>query len=134
MVPSRSKLLAKQWMQRARSNLERAELAKTPNSFLEDQCFDAQQAAEKALKAICILRGARFPYTHDLGKLIDVLELDGLDIPQAVKDGQALTDYAVNTRYPSWGPPVTEDELKTALSLAKVIFEWSQSQLGDGGA
>jgi HEPN domain-containing protein len=30
--------------------------------YLEDLCFDAQQAAEKAIKAVFIAPGERFPY------------------------------------------------------------------------
>lgn len=37
-----------EWLARARSNLVRASL-KMPGVYLEDLCFDAQQAAEKAL-------------------------------------------------------------------------------------
>ena len=38
------------WVDRARSNLIRAQ-HKIPDVYLGDLCFDAQQAAEKALKA-----------------------------------------------------------------------------------
>jgi HEPN domain-containing protein len=38
------------WLRRARSNLARASTAKTDEIMWEDLCFDAQQAAEKALK------------------------------------------------------------------------------------
>jgi hypothetical protein len=39
-----------EWLRRARSNLERARV-RTPNTCLEDACFDAQQSAEKSIKA-----------------------------------------------------------------------------------
>src|SRR6266702_1719074 len=41
----------REWLNRARSNLARAR-AKIPDAYLEDLCFDAQQAAEKAIKAV----------------------------------------------------------------------------------
>ena len=41
--------------------------------MLEDLCFDAQQAAEKAIKAILIYRGIAFPYVHDLGTLLGLV-------------------------------------------------------------
>jgi hypothetical protein len=40
------------WLQRAESNLEIARWARREKVLLEDLCFDAQQAAEKALKAL----------------------------------------------------------------------------------
>lgn len=40
----------REWLRRARSNLARASQGQvTPDGLLEDACFDAQQAAEKAL-------------------------------------------------------------------------------------
>src|SRR5829696_10527795 len=45
----------REWLNRARSNLVRAQ-AILPGVYLEDLCFDAQQAAEKAIKAVLIAR------------------------------------------------------------------------------
>ncbi|MBI3799108.1 MAG: HEPN domain-containing protein [Deltaproteobacteria bacterium] len=50
----------REWLNRARSNLSRAK-AKTPDIYLEDLCFDAQQAAEKAIKAVLLKQGVSFP-------------------------------------------------------------------------
>ena len=55
----------REWLNRARSNLVRARGEKE-GVYLEDLCFDAQQAAEKAIKAFLVHRGVRFPYVHDL--------------------------------------------------------------------
>ena len=51
----------REWLNRARSSLA---LAKTrpPEAYLEDLCFEAQQAAEKAIKAMLIKQGVAFPY------------------------------------------------------------------------
>lgn len=47
---------AKEWLTRAKSNLARVKAGKVSEDILyEDLCFDAQQAVEKALKALCIL-------------------------------------------------------------------------------
>ncbi len=47
-----------EWLNRARSNLAQARLGRQPEVYLEDLCFQAQQAAEKALKALLLrLRG-----------------------------------------------------------------------------
>jgi hypothetical protein len=50
----------REWLNRARSNLALAK-AQIPDVYLEDLCFDAQQAAEKALKALLIKREVVFP-------------------------------------------------------------------------
>src|SRR5213594_1526386 len=89
----------REWLNRARSNLARAK-AKIPDVYLEDRCFDAQQAAEKAVKAVLIQRGASFTLVHDLNRLLMPLERNGLKIPKYVWQADVLTPFAVETRYP----------------------------------
>lgn len=46
---------ASTWLNRAKSNLARAKVGQLfPEILYEDLCFDAQQAAEKALKALFV--------------------------------------------------------------------------------
>ncbi len=68
----------REWMNRARSNLRRAR-DQTPGTYLEDLCFDAQQAAKKAIKAMLLGRGIDFPYVHDLAELTGI---PGIDLPK----------------------------------------------------
>ena len=70
----------REWINRARSNLIKG-TNRVPGVYLEDLCFDAQQAADKAVKALLIARGVDFPYVHDLGLLLTLLEEagEGLD-------------------------------------------------------
>ncbi len=52
------------WLRRARSNLARARIGRSsPEILLEDSCFDAQQAAEKAIKAVWVSQHAESPLT-----------------------------------------------------------------------
>ncbi len=46
----------REWINRARSNFARAR-SRIPEAYLEDLCFDAQQAAEKAIKAVMMMHG-----------------------------------------------------------------------------
>jgi HEPN domain-containing protein len=71
----------REWLNRARSNLARAK-AELPGVYLEDLCFDAQQAAEKAIKALLIKRGVPFPYVHDIARLVTLLEEAGQQLPE----------------------------------------------------
>ena len=82
-------------MRRANSNLLRAQ-HRIPNVYLEDLCFDAQQAAEKALKAVCIHYDIEFPYVHDLAQLLTLIE-EEVHIPSDVRQTARLTRYAVVT-------------------------------------
>ena len=120
------------WLDRARSNLIRAQ-QRAPNVYLEDLCFDAQQAAEKALKALCIERSLEFPYVHDLTRLVTLLQEEGQPVPDEVKEAGRLTRYAVFTRYPGVGDPVTEDDHERAVAIAGRVVEWVEDHLDAGG-
>ena len=75
----------REWLNRARSNLVRAK-QRNAGVYLEDLCFDTQQATEKAIKALLIKRGIDFPYNHDLASLLTLLEQAGENVPDKVKD------------------------------------------------
>ncbi len=107
----------REWLNRARGNLERAVL-RSEHSYFEDLCFDAQQAAEKAIKAVLLHRAVDFPYVHDLDKLLGTIEGSGLQIPDDVRRAGKLTRYAVATRYPGFADEVTENDHSGAVEIA----------------
>jgi len=114
-----------EWLNRARSNLKRAKADfRLEDVYLEDLCFDAQQAVEKAIKAILIFRKVEFPYIHDLARLLTILEESGLKIPDNIKRAETLTPFAVMTRYPAVFEPVTEKQYKEAVELAANLLHW----------
>src|SRR5947208_1266617 len=94
----------REWLNRARSNLAHAR-AIIPEAYLEDLCFDAQQAAEKAIKGVFVRRKLAFPYVHDLADLLARLEAAGLKVPKYVRQAAKLTRFAVVTRYPRCARP-----------------------------
>ena len=55
----------REWLNRARSNLVRAR-NRIHGAYLEDLCFDAQQAAEKAIKGRIDRVRYCISYVHDL--------------------------------------------------------------------
>lgn len=114
----------REWLNRARSNLQRARHP-LRNVYLEDLCFDAQQCAEKAIKAMLLHRGMTFPYVHDLAHLLTVLESSGLKVPKYVKRASHLTGFAVEARYPGLSGPVTAREHQAAVAIADNILNWA---------
>jgi HEPN domain-containing protein len=97
--------------------------------YLEDFCFDAQQAAEKAIKAVLIRLGVRFPYIHDLAELLDLIAKTGTKIPKAVRQADRLTRFAIATRYPGVAEPVTRKEYHRAVKIAEAVVRWAQKQV-----
>ena len=118
----------REWLNRARSNLARAR-TRLAEVYFEDLCFDAQQAAEKALKALLIARSMRFPFVHDIGDLVGRLERNGERIPEEVREAVLLTDYAVETRYPGPTEAVEEPEYVQAVALAEAVVRWVEERL-----
>jgi len=113
-----------EWLNRARSNLARAK-AVIPGVYLEDLCFDAQQAAEKAVKAVLIRRQVTFPYIHDLARLITLLEQVGEAVPDAVKASADLTKFATVARYPGFAEPVSREDYEQAVRIAEDAVRWA---------
>lgn len=119
----------REWVGRANGNLAIAN-AYIPGSYLEDLCFNAQQAAEKAIKARLMSLDVEFPYTHKIEELLKCLEAAGDTIPDEVRAATMLTEYASDTRYPWRGPPITEQKYLAATTAATAVVRWVETLLG----
>ena len=127
-----------EWMDHAESDLRLARLATQDSSIRPEQvCFHAQQAAEKATKAVLLSRGIGFPLTHDIEELFEIAESSGIKIPDGVRDAGLLTPYAVETRYPGCWSAIDEDDVRQAIRTAEQTVSWASGMLparkGEGG-
>ncbi|NCD42679.1 MAG: HEPN domain-containing protein [Bacteroidia bacterium] len=111
------------WLQRANSDLIIASRY-AEDIFLEDLCFHAQQAVEKALKAVLIAQSVKFPYTHNIGVLLGLIE-NRLPLPSFALDAAELTSYSVATRYPGADEVVEYNEWCETIQVAKVVVAWA---------
>ncbi len=118
----------REWMNRAKSNLVRSK-NRVPGVYLEDLCFDAQQAAEKAIKAVMIARHIEFPYVHDLDQLFTLLEATGQRVPDEIHRSARLTRYATAARYPGMERPVSEQEYAEAVAMSEAVVRWAEECL-----
>lgn len=90
-------------------------------------CFHAQQAAEKALKAVMCLHGLEYRRTHDLEELADKLETAFVTPSVSQEQLSLLTPYAVEFRY--------DDEvihLLTAIEAGQIVaslLAWAEAAL-----
>lgn len=119
------------WLARAKSDLAFARLPLPESAYYEDLCFHAQQAAEKAMKAIYQYHGWTFRYTHDLGELVTGLKRNGLSIPPEIGDAIILTSFAWEARYPGFSEPVTADEHQESLAHAEAVVAWAAKEIGE---
>ena len=118
----------REWVNRAHSDLI---LAKTKNQtvYLEDLCFHAQQAAEKAIKSVLIKHNVKFPHVHDIAERLTLLEKAGCLVPEFVRQAERLTRFAVFTRYPGIAPPLSDQEHEEAVHVAEYVVCWAEEQL-----
>jgi HEPN domain-containing protein len=118
-----------QWLAHAQSDLRLARLAEKSDILPEQICFHAQQAVEKAFKAVLLHRKINFPLTHDLEELLAVFERAGLAVPSEFEGVGALTPYAVETRYPGFWGEILDSDLAEALDFAERVLAWALKEI-----
>lgn len=91
-------------------------------------CFHIQQCIEKYLKAALVSRGQGFPKTHELPDLANLLDSIGIFVPIERPRLEALTKYAVATRYPGHEP--TPEEAREALTDGRTVRRFVRRLLG----
>jgi len=117
------------WLEHARSDLALARVGVGADVLPEQLCFHAQQAVEKAFKAVLLHRKVEFPFTHDLSELLDALADAGIEVPALLTEADALTPYAVETRYPgSWGE-ISDQDVEEAIRLAEGVLRWAETSI-----
>ena len=84
-----------EWLNRAKSNLAIAKQSKSDEIYFEDLCFETQQAAEKALKAVLLLKGIKFRFVHDIAEFLTLLEQNGIIPPEDVRTATVPTPVYV---------------------------------------
>jgi len=94
--------------------------------------FHAQQCAEKTLKAYLVFRGADFPFTHNLRRLIDLCAGQAAWAEQ-LRDAERLSAFSVTARYPGEDEEVSEDEAHHAVEIAERVRETVRRGLREEG-
>ena len=94
----------------------------TADAPVESFGFHVQQAAEKALKAWLALLGEKYPLTHSIETLLDLLD----DRGAAVEPFRSLIDYtpyAVEFRYVGVDPDAEPIDREGAIALVEALLE-----------
>ncbi|MCR4441393.1 MAG: HEPN domain-containing protein [Peptococcaceae bacterium] len=114
--------LALRWFEYAKNDLQAASILLSHDDVApRTVCFLAQQSAEKALKAILVLKGLDVIRTHDLDALSETL-------PKKVSakfesfDLTWLTEWSVESRYPGDWPEASCEDAKKAVTIATEVL------------
>jgi len=123
------------WIRQAEKDLQHAKNSVDTGDF-EWSCFAAQQAAEKALKALFQHLGGEF-FGHSLLKMLH-------ELPDNVKPEEALFEAGIDldklyipTRYPNsfdWGAPLDYfkvEDAEKAVKDAERILSFVRSKVSE---
>lgn len=120
---------ARDWWIQAKADLQHAKYALDGGSY-EWACFAAQQAAEKALKAVFEQRGQK-SWGHSALRMLQALQDEGLAIPgDSLEAAKILDKHYIPTRYPNsleQGAPTefyTQKEAKDAVRYSEEILRF----------
>ena len=129
-APPETLHLLRQWVEKAENDLINAEhtLKLKKNCPFDTVCFHAQQCAEKYLKALLVYRSIEFLKNHNLRLLMQLIPAEvalGLDRKSVI----GLTRYAIDARYPGDWEPLTREEAKQAVAIARKVREAVRARL-----
>ncbi len=117
------------WMSQAKHDMEAARGSLEHGAY-EWACFQAEQSAEKALKAVIVFHGKAAPKLHKLGVLIGIMKnvdprFRGIHI-----DIADLQSYTFTARYPFLIPGnfetphdyITKEDAQICIQQAQIIL------------
>ena len=114
---------ARTWLAMAEEDLGLSLKLVGDNAFPRQASYGAQQAAEKALKAVLTALNLPFPKTHDLIQLAALIPTaQTIHAALADLDLATLTAWAVRGRYPHTGPAAMAEEAIIATNQATRIL------------
>jgi HEPN domain-containing protein len=121
---------AMRWLKEAEYTLRQAEKVCQDGAY-SLACFLSEQAAQKSLKAILYLDGARFITIHSITELIKEISKKRIEFLELINQGATRLDqYYLSTRYPDAVPApaipseiYSIDQAQEAVKIAGNIFK-----------
>jgi HEPN domain-containing protein len=115
-------IVVNEWVDKAENDFKNAAytLEMGDECPTDTVCFHAQQCIEKYLKALLTYKDISFPKTHDIEALV-------VSLPNSLrpnlndKEQSQLADYATVTRYPGDYEPISLNEARKAVAMARRI-------------
>ena len=118
------------WLRHAHSDLELSRVSPPPRVLLEGLCFHAQQAAEKALKAVYIQEFGVLRKVHDLAYLAKKLNTPDEFIDYCIRLSRVYTE----TRYPDASGTIpakkfSEKDAQSFVEISSKVLKWLKKKL-----
>ena len=124
--------LVKEWPRLADDDLRIAgQTMKDTEPVYWAAAFHCQQAAEKSLKAFLAYNEYHVEKTHDIEYLVKLCMKFLSEMERFIESGAALSEYAVETRYPAAIFEITKIKAEKAVETARSIYEFILKSLPD---
>lgn len=111
--------LVAEWVRKADLDFQTVVRLVAEDTFRDIVVFHAQQAAEKYLKALLTKRQLEFPKTHEIRRLLELLNASDHEVSESLPDAKWLDPFGVDIRYPSDRPETMPGDERRALQLAE---------------
>jgi len=122
--------IVKLWIEKADHDLGTSQVTYLYLPKYQDTiAFHCQQAAEKYLKALLLFLDIPFSKQHSLNYLLGLLSTKIQITNELYDNASELEDYAVEIRYPDTSIVLSNNEIKQAFWIAKLIREFVLSQM-----
>ena len=112
------KSLVSEWMNSAASDFALAKKGKVSTKVqYYSLCFHAQQAAEKAIKAVLLFHKITFPKTHNIEHLLKLLKNANINVPKVISKAQPDDIESLQE--------IDMKEYKSAVAIAEKVLKWA---------
>lgn len=116
--------LLTEWLRKAEDDVRTAELVIASDADLPNPiAFHSQQAVEKYLKAYLTWHQVPFPKTHDIERLLVLVESVDKDLADSLADTTVLAMYGVEVRYPGDMAEASDRDAQMAIALMRKTRE-----------
>lgn len=125
-----NKEVAEIWIRYAEIDLQAANvLFQNQRELITVAFYHAHQAAEKAIKAILIIEEIKFPKTHDLNKLVSLLEAQQPVNSALYNLITAFEDFNPEICYPDEPLSLSQKHLTGAVDAAIKLIEVAKKHI-----
>lgn len=123
-----SKAVAEILRKKAQGDLDAAVVLANADPPMTDETvgLHLQQAVEKAAKALLTQKRIKYPFTHDIDLLLQVLTAKGCPAPARFAELDILTPFATQARYERAVPPGSLDRA-AFIELTRDFLAWTAS-------
>ena len=124
---------ARDWLRQALRDLDHARRSLSSGDY-EWACFAAQQAAEKAVKALYQALGIEV-WGHSISRMLEHLPLEHKPPAELINKGKELDRHYIPTRYPNFHPEgapmdyYTEEDARRAVKHAEEIIKYCRHKI-----